>query len=103
MQTGNRSTFLAGTILALMANATPAQATEPAAASGAVDSGLPATEHLLFLMDTDKSGKVSKQEFMQYMEQEFDRLDGNHDGVLDLAELKKLVGSLRHPAKGPGR
>ena len=42
---------------------------------------------LLLLMDTDQSGKVSKQEFMSFMEAEFARLDINKDGELDVKEL----------------
>jgi hypothetical protein len=42
---------------------------------------------LLLLMDTDKSGKVSKQEFMAFMEAEFERMDINKDGELDVKEL----------------
>src|SRR5580658_7710486 len=42
---------------------------------------------LLLLMDTDKNGKVSKQEFMNFMEAEFARLDKNKDGQLDVKEL----------------
>jgi Ca2+-binding EF-hand superfamily protein len=39
-------------------------------------------------MDADNSGKVSRAEFMAFMAAEFDRLDINHDGELDLKELK---------------
>jgi Ca2+-binding EF-hand superfamily protein len=42
---------------------------------------------MLLLMDKDNSGKVSKQEFMNFMEAEFQRLDINHDGELDVKEL----------------
>jgi hypothetical protein len=42
---------------------------------------------MLLLMDTDKSGKVSRQEFMSFMEAEFARLDINKDGELDVKEL----------------
>ena len=42
---------------------------------------------LLVLMDTDTSGKVSKQEWMKFMEAEFDRLDTDHKGQLDVKEL----------------
>jgi Ca2+-binding EF-hand superfamily protein len=42
---------------------------------------------MLLLMDTDKSGKVSKQEFMSFMEAEFQRMDINKDGELDVKEL----------------
>jgi EF hand len=42
---------------------------------------------LLLLIDTDKNGKISKQEWMRFMEAEFDRLDKTRDGQLDLKEL----------------
>jgi 5S rRNA maturation endonuclease (ribonuclease M5) len=45
---------------------------------------------ILLLMDTDKNGKVSKREFMSFMEAEFDRLDTKHDRQLDVKELAKL-------------
>ena len=48
------------------------------------------TRKLLLLMDTDKSGKISKKEFMSFMEKEFERLDINHDGELDVDELTRL-------------
>jgi Ca2+-binding EF-hand superfamily protein len=38
-------------------------------------------------MDKDKSGKISKQEWMKFMEAEFDRLDADHKGQLDVKEL----------------
>jgi Ca2+-binding EF-hand superfamily protein len=44
---------------------------------------------LLLLMDTDKDGKVSKQEFIKFMEAEFDRLDKNKTGDLDVGQLKQ--------------
>ena len=44
---------------------------------------------LVFLMDTDKNGKISKQEFMKFMEEEFDRLDTDKSGELDVNELKR--------------
>ena len=42
---------------------------------------------MLLLMDKDMNGKVSKQEFMGFMEVEFERLDINHDDELDVKEL----------------
>ena len=42
---------------------------------------------LLLLMDTDKNGKITKQEWMRFMEAEFDRLDTNKNGELDPKEL----------------
>ena len=44
-------------------------------------------KQLLLLMDTDKSGKISKQEWMKFMEAEFDRLDTDKSGELDAKEL----------------
>jgi hypothetical protein len=46
-------------------------------------------KQLLTLMDTDKNGKISKQEFMSFMEAEFDRLDVDKSGELDVKELTK--------------
>lgn len=48
------------------------------------------TKQLLLLMDQDRNGKVSKQEFMTFMEAEFAWLDVNHDGSLDVEELTGL-------------
>jgi hypothetical protein len=44
---------------------------------------------LVLLMDTDKNGKISRAEYMAFMAAEFDRLDVNHDGELDLKELEQ--------------
>ncbi len=44
-------------------------------------------KQLLLLMDTDKNGKISKQEYMKFMEAEFDRLDKDKSGELDAKEL----------------
>lgn len=44
-------------------------------------------KQLLLLMDTDKNGKVSRQEYMRFMEAEFERLDKDKSGELDAKEL----------------
>jgi hypothetical protein len=44
-------------------------------------------KQLLLLMDTDKNGRVSRQEFIKFMEAEFDRLDKDKSGDLDVKEL----------------
>jgi hypothetical protein len=44
-------------------------------------------KQLLLLIDTDKSGKISKQEWMKFMEAEFDRLDVKKSGGMDVREL----------------
>jgi len=67
-----------------------------------VQAGYEETKDLLRLMDKDKNGKVSKKEFMEFMEAEFDRLDTNHDGELDVKELSQIrVG--KHPGGTGGR
>ena len=55
-------------------------------------------KELLALMDTDKSGKISKKEFMDYMSAEFDRLDKDKSGELD---AKELINSTLRPAARP--
>ncbi|HTA59000.1 MAG TPA: hypothetical protein VK805_12625 [Candidatus Baltobacteraceae bacterium] len=46
-------------------------------------------KHLLLLMDADHKGMISKQEFMKYMEAEFERLDKNKIGELNVKELTR--------------
>jgi hypothetical protein len=57
--------------------------------------GLPEVKQLLLLMDTDKNGKISKQEWMKYMEAEFDRPDKDKTGELDVKELAQSQVSAR--------
>jgi hypothetical protein len=52
-----------------------------------VSEGEAYAKQLLMLMDRDRNGKVSKAEFMAFMEAEFRRLDVNKDGELDVKEL----------------
>lgn len=44
-------------------------------------------KELLLLMDTDKNGKISREEWMTFMAAEFDRLDRDKSGELDPKEL----------------
>jgi uncharacterized protein YneF (UPF0154 family) len=44
---------------------------------------------LLLLMDTDLNGKVAKEEFMSFMEAEFNRLDKKKERKLDVKELTR--------------
>jgi len=46
---------------------------------------------LLQMMDRDKNGAVSKDEFLQYMSQTFDRLDVNKSGQLERNELRQMT------------
>jgi len=55
---------------------------------------------LLLLMDTDKNGKISRQEFMNFMQAEFDRLDTDRNGELDQKELTKSQIRVARPSIG---
>lgn len=73
-------------------NSAPPQTTAPLAtkqkeknlAAGEVEA-----KRLLLLMDRDSNGKVSHKEFIAFMEEEFQRLDVNKDGELDVQELTR--------------
>jgi len=53
-------------------------------------------KQLLPLMETDKNGKISKQEYMKFMEAEFERLDKNKKGELDVKELSQPTLTATH-------
>jgi EF hand len=77
---------------------------QKAAVPRQIDKLALADEHameLLLLMDTDKKGKISKQEWMKFMEAEFDRLDQDKTGELD----PKLVQSklVKHAPVNTGK
>jgi hypothetical protein len=54
---------------------------------GKLTLGEEQVQELLLLMDTDKNGKISKKEWMDFMSAEFDRLDTDHNGELDVHEI----------------
>jgi hypothetical protein len=47
-----------------------------------------AAKDLLLLIEPDKNGKISKQAWMRFMGEEFDRLDKDKKGELDAQELR---------------
>jgi EF hand len=58
-------------------------------------------EDLLLLMDADKNGKISKAEWMNFMSAEFDRLDTDHNGELDVNEIaQSRLRATRHTNVG---
>ena len=59
--------------------------------------GEPEVKQLLLLMDTDKDGKISKEEWMKFMGAEFDRLDEDKKGQLDVKELEQSKLRASHP------
>lgn len=81
----NRMMMLAAVVVAGLAAAR--MLVPVALAAPRLDPGLKQTMQLLVLMETDTSGKVTKAEFMKFMESEFDKLDKNKDGELDVREL----------------
>ncbi len=60
-------------------------------------------KQLLLLMDTDKNGKISKKEYMSFMEAEFDRLDKDKSGELDPKELSQSQLRVSHPFTSVGK
>jgi EF hand domain-containing protein len=48
-------------------------------------------QQLIRMMDADRNGVVSKEEFMNYMSQTFDRLDVNKSGTLEPNELRRMT------------
>lgn len=81
---------MVGTTIAAQKEATPKAQDNVAGAEPEVKKMLP-------LMDQDKDGKVSKQDFMNFMEAEFDRLDREKEGKLD---VKKLTQPPAQPVRG---
>ena len=51
-------------------------------------------EHMLEEFDTNKDGKLSKDEVPEGMRDRFDAADTNHDGFLDLEELKRMFSNM---------
>jgi hypothetical protein len=62
-------------------------------------------EQLIRLMDKDKNGQVSKAEFMQFMGEEFDRIDVDRSGSLTRGELSQsvIIGGPRKHVGGTGK
>lgn len=99
-------TLAAATVLlAAACNITGALAADAPAISDSakLNTALPPLAQLLQLMDTDKNGKVSKDEFMKFMDAEFDYADKDKNGELDPTELKNLVYKMSHPYRGVPR
>jgi EF hand domain-containing protein len=76
-----------GTAIAAQDPGTQTASPDTRSKSKKVAEGEIEAKRLLLLMDQDQNGKVSHQEFMSFMEAEFQRLDVNKDGELDVKEL----------------
>jgi Ca2+-binding EF-hand superfamily protein len=88
--------FIAGAVFEV-GTALGQKATPDAKKQNSVALGEDEVKQMLLLMDTDKNGKISKAEFMKFMEAEFDRLDKDKSGELD---AKELTQSLVRPSRG---
>jgi EF hand len=53
-------------------------------------------KQLLLLMDADKNGKISREEYTRFMQAEFDRLDKDKNGELDVKELTQSTFVVLH-------
>jgi Ca2+-binding EF-hand superfamily protein len=56
-------------------------------------------KELLLLLDSDKNGRISKREWMNFMEAEFNKLDKDGNGELDQKELMQARVSVRQGAR----
>jgi Ca2+-binding EF-hand superfamily protein len=48
-------------------------------------------QNLVKMMDADQNGAISKEEFMNFMSQTFDRLDTNKSGSLEPNEMRSMT------------
>jgi len=53
-------------------------------------------KQVLLLMEADTQGKISKQQYMKFMEAEFERLDKGKKGELDVKELTQSTVAANH-------
>lgn len=91
--------FVAFTLLACGAAVQTAIA-QKALPRDKVALGEPEVKQLILLMDTDKNGRISRQEFMTFMQAEFDRLDRDKSGELDAKELAQSQLQVSKPPVG---
>ena len=54
------------------------------------------TRQLLLVMSVDGKDTITKQEYLKFMEQEFDRLDREKKGLLDARQLNQTQLSASH-------
>jgi hypothetical protein len=89
--------FASGTF---MGTAIAQKKTPDAPKQNALVLGENEVKQLLLMMDTDKNGKISRQEFMTFMAAEFDRLDKDKSGELDPKELAQSQVRASRPSVG---
>jgi hypothetical protein len=89
MQTRINKTLIVATALtiAIIAGISFAQKSSVPKTQDTLALGEEDVKNLILLIDTQKTGKITKQEWMTFMSAEFDRLDTNKTGVIDKEEL----------------
>jgi Ca2+-binding EF-hand superfamily protein len=60
-------------------------------------------KQLLLLLDADQNGRISKKEWMAFMEAEFNKLDRDGNGELDQKELVEARLSVRQRSAAKAR
>jgi hypothetical protein len=92
--------ILASSLLLVSASVWGASAAQKDSAPKLQNKLALAEEHvkqLLLIMQTDAHGKISKQQYMKFMEAEFERLDKDKSGELDVKLLtQSTVTASRH-------
>jgi len=81
--------FVAGATVGTAAAQKERDMPSPSEHRSAVIAGEPEAKRMLLLMDRNKDGKVSREEWMSFMSAEFDRLDTNHDGLVNVKDMEK--------------
>lgn len=82
-----KSTALMAALLAVCTVSTTALAVTGRTAATAERD----VKQLMHLMDVDKNGVVTKEEFLNYMGRTFDRLDLNKSGMLERDEMHQMA------------
>jgi Ca2+-binding EF-hand superfamily protein len=67
---------------------------------GRPDGQRPDSKQMLQRMDSNKDGKLSKDEVPERMQENFDRIDANSDGFVDAAELERAMSMNRNRQPG---
>jgi Ca2+-binding EF-hand superfamily protein len=70
----------------MLGNAAAQKASVPKP-QGKLALGEDEVKKLLLIIEPDEKGKISKQEYMKFMEAEFERLDKDKNGELDVKKL----------------
>jgi len=89
MRIQRKAILLAAAVIAAGALAACAETKEQRLSMGELSA-----QRMLDLADVNKDGNVSKEEFLKFMGEEFDRLDRNKDQRLSREELQRLNESL---------